>query len=166
MALQLVAEGYLSSPVLFLSPFFARRRDQYYALLRGVSERSDWEEWLEFFLNAVVVQARDGLNRTQRLLDLQRAYRQRLDRAPRSAVRLVDLLFTSPAVTIGGAAEQLGVTWATANAAINMLQGQGVLREATGQRRDRVFVAVGVVDTINEELPEDWTLITANSGFL
>src|SRR6266545_4429089 len=84
----LVASDYLSAPVLYLSPYFESHRDEYYSRLRAVTEGSDWDGWLKFFLGGVVAQARDGLERSQEVLNLQQAYRERLvqRRAPNSAL--------------------------------------------------------------------------------
>jgi len=151
----LLAGSYVSTPILFVSPFFARHRDQYYDLLRGVTESSAWHPWIEFFLRAVAIQSRDAVIRAQRLLDLQQNYRDHLSRASRSSNRLMDLLFITPAVTVSAVAHQLDVTWPTANAAVSLLCEVGILDEVTGQRRDRLFLARGIVDVINEELGEE-----------
>jgi len=150
----LLAEQYVSTPILYLSPFFGRHRDHYYSALRGITERSNWQEWLEFFIRAVTVQSRDGLKRAENLLGLQQKYRTALDKAPRSVARLVDILFSTPGITVGHAARQLGVTWVTANTAVNVLCEHGILEEVTGQRRDRIFLAREIIDTINQEIEE------------
>jgi Fic family protein len=150
----LLAEKYITTPLLYLSPFFARYRDDYYQLLRGVSEKSEWHRWILFFVKAVDIQARDASTRIENLTNLRNRYREILSRAPSSALRLVDILFVAPGTTIGSAAATLGVTWVTANSAMGILEAEGIVAEVTGQRRDRLFVAFGIIDTINEELPE------------
>src|SRR3712207_8185371 len=39
-----------------------------------------WEEWLLFFLNGVLTEARDASRRAGKLFDLRETYRERLDR--------------------------------------------------------------------------------------
>jgi Fic family protein len=143
----LMEQGLLRTPILYVSPFFERRRAEYYSLLRSVSEVSDWGAWYTFFLEGVIAQAQDGFERSQSILMLQQTYRQRLleAKAPNSALRLVELLFVTPAVSVNGAAARLGVTWMTANAAIKSLVKTGILEEATGHRRDRLFLAGEIV---------------------
>jgi hypothetical protein len=98
----------------------------------------------------------DGLERSQAILTLQQTYRRRLlqARAPNSALRLAELLFVTPAVSINGAAEQLGVTWMTASAAVKALVRADILVEATGQRRDRLFLASEVVKASDADVGE------------
>ncbi|HBA8094986.1 TPA: Fic family protein, partial [Escherichia coli] len=51
--LMLIENGLLSSPILYLSRFILERRSDYYALLRGVTEQKQWEEWILFMLEAI-----------------------------------------------------------------------------------------------------------------
>ena len=147
----LVASGYLSAPVLYLSPYIESHRDEYYSRLRAVTERSDWDGWLKFFLSGVVAQAMDGLERSQEVLNLQQAYRERLvqRRAPNSALRLLDKAFVTPAMTISYVASELDVTWMTARTAISALIEAGILQEVTGRQRDRFFMANEVIQAAN-----------------
>jgi len=155
--LYLIAGGFLSTPVLYLSPFFELHRDEYYEHLRAVTERRDWDAWFGFFLRAVVAQSRDGFARSRDMLGLHTSYRDQLvaAKAPNSALRLLEQLFASPATTIGYAASRLGVTWMTARTAISVLEGVGIIREVTGQRRDRVYLAGGIISVVSKSTETD-----------
>ena len=87
---------------------------------------------------------------------LQQTYRQRLlaAKAPNSALRLAEMLFVTPAVSINNAAAELGVTWMTASAAVRALVKAGILEEATGQRRDRLFLAGEMVRASDADVTE------------
>ena len=61
MALLLCTERLLSQPVLYLSAYFEKHREEYYQRLFAVSQRGCWEDWIKFFLQAVAVQARTAL---------------------------------------------------------------------------------------------------------
>ena len=43
----------LSAPLLYISEYFEKNRRDYYDLLKGVTERGEWSEWLKFFLLAL-----------------------------------------------------------------------------------------------------------------
>ncbi len=60
----------LPAPLLYLSAFFEATREDYYERLRGVTERSEWDAWLEYFLTGVARQAEDALSRATRINDL------------------------------------------------------------------------------------------------
>ena len=51
--LYLIQSELLSLPILYLSRFILERRDDYYTLLRRVTEEGDWESWILFMLEAV-----------------------------------------------------------------------------------------------------------------
>jgi len=145
--------GRLPAPVLYLSPFFESHRQDYYDLLRGVSERSVWNAWLSFFLRGVIVQCKDAFVRSSRMTMLHEEYRQKLlhERAPPSAHNLLEHLFVSPATTAGLASRRLGVTVMSAARAIQLLCDLGILTEVTGRKRDRVYLAQGLVRAIESE---------------
>ena len=50
--LYLIQSELLSLPILYLSRFILERRDDYYTLLRRVTEEGDWESWILFMLEA------------------------------------------------------------------------------------------------------------------
>jgi Fic family protein len=65
----------LPLPLLYLSAFFERNRQQYYDLLLAVSERGACSDWVSFFLRGVLAQATDANRRAKRLQDLQAEWR-------------------------------------------------------------------------------------------
>ena len=152
ITLLLCVWGLLPQPVLYLSAFFERHRSGYYDRLLAVSRRAEWQGWIEYFLAGVCSQAQDARDRSKRLLDLRDTYRDRLQSARASALllRLVDELFAAPAVTIPRAAAVLDVTPRAAQLNVDKLVGAGVLHEASGRRRNRIFVAREIVTTLEQ----------------
>jgi ribosomal protein S25 len=72
-------------------------------------------------------------------------------RAPPSAHKLLDEIFRNPATTAAMAAERLGMTVMSAGRAIQALTDRNILEEATGRRRDRVFVARRLLHAIEAD---------------
>jgi Fic family protein len=147
LTLLLCTEGLLPQPLLYLSAYFERHRQEYYRLLLAVSHCGNWSDWISFFLRGVAEQSRDAIRRSDRLLDLWQEYRRKLQSARSSALllQLVDGLFSYPAITIAQAASRLGVTPRSAQLNVDKLVREGILEEVTGRHRNRVFVASGVV---------------------
>ena len=150
--LLLCTENLLPQPLLYLSAFFERQRDRYYDLLLEVSRKGAWTPWISFFLRAVAHQARDAIARSDRLLALWHRYRTTLQEARASALllQLVDDLFADPAITNPGAARRLGITPRSAQLNINKLVAAGILVEATGQKRNRVYAAPAIIDIADQ----------------
>jgi len=157
IALLLCADDLLSSPLLYLSAYFERRRQEYYDRLLGVSQHGQWTEWLVFFLRGVAEQAADTIARASRLQALRDGLYARCQTARSSALllKLVDNLFSYPATTIADATRLLGVTPAAAQHNVNRLIELGILREGTGQRRNRVFLADEIIRAIDEPIADD-----------
>jgi Fic family protein len=148
--LQLVAGGLLPQPLLYLSAYFERNRREYYQLLLDVTRLGAWKEWVMYFLDAIEVQSRDAIEKSDRLLALWRGYRDSLQQARASALllRLVDHLFEYPAITNPSASRRLGVTQRSTQLNIEKLIGAGILEEVTGQKRNRVYVARGIIQIV------------------
>jgi Fic family protein len=129
--------------LLYLSAYFERDRQEYSESLLAVSQKGAWNDWIAFFLRGVAEQAMDGVQRANRLLQLRAHYHLQVQSARSSAllVQLIDYLFESPAVTAAQVKERLGVTPRTAQAHIERLAAEGVIREATGKKRNRVYLA-------------------------
>ena len=150
LTLLFCTEDLLPQPLLYLSAYFERRRDEYYQGLLGISRHGRWMEWVIFFLRGVALQARDAIRRSTLLLDLQKEYRDQLLTARSTALtqQLMESLFSYPALTIAQAAERLGTTTRTGHLTINKLIDQNILQENTGRARNRVFVASRVIEII------------------
>ncbi|MFA4937788.1 Fic family protein [Brevundimonas sp.] len=134
----------LSKPVLYVSLVLKRRRDEYYRRLQAVRDQGEWENWLVFFLECVSEAALDAARLAKRILSLREAHRDavvnELGARAGKAIRLLERLYRDPYIEVNDAASMLGVSYANANTIIFALEGMGILREATGQQRNRIFV--------------------------
>ena len=153
LTLLLCAEGLLRQPLLYLSAYFERHRQEYYDLLLGVSQAGRWHDWVMYFLRGVAEQSQDAVKRSNRLLDLRQEYRKELQSARSSALllQLVDELFSYPAITIASAAKKLNVTPRAAQLNVDRLIEQHILEEVTGRKRNRIFVVPGIVTIIEAQ---------------
>jgi len=142
ITLFLCAREVLPTPLLYLSAYFDKRRDDYIRHLFRVSATGEWEPWITFFLRGVEQQARDALIRSRRVRELHQRYVQLLQskRESANALRLLDILFANPYVTAPRASELLGVTHAGAQGILNRLVRAGVLEHISG-RWPRLYVA-------------------------
>jgi Fic family protein len=133
----------LSSPVLYLSSFFEQHRRRYVDLMLAVSQRGDFESWIQFFLEAVRSSALDSVEQAARLLEMRDRYHALLHRTRSSALtlKLVDKLFELPLVTAAIVERQLDVSPSTAIKHIESLVAAKILVEITGRRRDRQYLA-------------------------
>ncbi|MBU1050848.1 Fic family protein [Candidatus Bipolaricaulota bacterium] len=141
----------LPQPLLYLSAYFEANRQTYYDLLLSVTHRGTWEEWIRFFLEGVESQARDAISRSHRIQDLRRGYRMRFQTTQSSArlLQVVDLLFGAPILSVKQVKDALNVSFPSANRYIKQLQDAGIIREITGQTRNRLYKAEEILNVID-----------------
>lgn len=155
VTLLLCHDGVLAQPLLYLSLFFKTHRHTYYELLQRVRTHGDWESWLDFFLQGIEETANQAGATASRLLQVFQTDRARLHALGRrgaSALKLHDVLQKLPVVTVPRLVEKFGFTAPTANSALAVLVEQGIVRETTGNRRNRVFAYTEYLRTLNEGL--------------
>ncbi len=153
IALFLCEREHLTYPVLYLSAFFEKHRNEYYDRLFAVSERGEWEGWIKFFLRAVSVQAQDARENSRAIFDLLETYRKRIrQRRPSVYVSgLLDELFKNPFVSIPRAAKKLKTSYHTAKAAVEELKETKIIFEITDKLRGKIYCAQELLDLLEGE---------------
>jgi Fic family protein len=141
----------LTKPLLYLSLFFKRHREDYYRRLNAVRIDGDWEGWLDFFLDGVATIADEAVASVRELFALVAEDRARVlanEGMSIGALRLFELLPRHPIVTVASAMKMLDTTKPTAGRAVELLVGAGVLVEMTGKRRDRSYAYRAYLDRL------------------
>jgi len=143
ISFMLSASGVLDEPLLYLSIYLKEHRDTYYDRLQAVRDHGDWEGWLEFFLEGVERVARDAAETARAIVHLREGTRERLignlGRRSGSGLALLDSLFREPVVSVKTVERKLRLSQPAAGALVAALEGESVLVEITGRRRDRLF---------------------------
>ena len=153
ITLQLAADGLMREPLLYLSLHFKEQRQTYYELLNAVRLSGDWETWLEFFAEAVVVSATQAATSAKRLLALASedgGRIERLGRAASSALAIHRVLQSRPLGTAASLAAATGLTPATVNRSLAHMERIGVMTELTSKQRGRVFSYARYAEILNE----------------
>ena len=153
ITLILVNEGVLREPLLYLSLYFKTHRSDYYAHLQRVRLQGDWEGWLRFFLQGVFETAQQAVETARTVLDLFEQDRGRirgLGRIAGSCLQLHHRLQQKAIVNIPDSAQALDINRTTISNCIRRMQELGIVREITGQRRNRLFVYDRYVQILSE----------------
>lgn len=162
--LYLMLKGLLDQPVLYLSRYFLRRRREYYAGLRSVTESGAWEGWLRYILAGVKEVAEEGRDDLIRIRELRREYadRARIDAPTASSEQLLDLLFSRPYTTTRMVQEVEGITRATARSRLEVLAQAGML-ERVKSGRHQLFRNHRLIDIL-VGLSDDMEYVVHFSG--
>ncbi len=125
----------LSSQWLYMSAFFEKRKREYMDLLLSVSTHGAWEPWIRFCLEGVVSQSIDTEKRCDKLLALHRDFHARLRGGSVRLSKFVDMLFSSPVITVNQYKAAFNVTYPTARSDLKKLEALGIIQplNKTGQ---------------------------------
>lgn len=143
ITLYLVDKGMLNKPTLYLSDFFERNKGKYYDALMLVRDSNNIEHWLRFFLSGVMETAKRGTETFRRIVDLREHAEQRIialgRRAPISR-EFLNKLYSHPIVNSRQVALWLNITPQSAITLLKIFEKNGLLKEMTGFKRNRLFV--------------------------
>ena len=148
VSLLLASTKILEQPLLYLSAFLARHKDEYVSMLWEVSRCGAWKQWVAFFLRGVIEESVDAIRRARALMELREQYRERLQgqrHAGTSHLSLVDFLFHWPVVTVSDVAEKLAMSYQGAVKNIEKLKGLKILQELPGRQRNKLYVATELI---------------------
>ena len=152
MVLMLIRDGLLGQPVLYLSQHLKAERQSYYYLLNRTRESGDWESWLGFFLEGVVVAANDARQTAERCLAVFEEDIGRIESASRSALaaRVHRYLFGRPIASIAQIRTEIDASYPGIANALTILQKLGIVSVSGTGKRNRYFVYQRCLAIINE----------------
>ena len=157
LSLLLISWNLLPLPLLYLSAYFERNRQDYYDLLLAISQKGNWQDWITFFLKGVEEQAQDTIWRIKKLQDLHAEWRSRLgvSRANANTVWLLEHLFENPVITIPQAQKLLKVkSYHTAQQSVEKLLALDILHPLGDEAYDRRFYAKDILLAIAQDSQE------------
>ena len=101
-SLYLVQQGLLMQPVLYLSAYIVKYKSDYYQLLRGVTEKENWNDWVMYMLTAIIETAQMTTQKIRNMLLLKNEYEQQMKDVLGSSFsfELLQLMFMMPYLKI------------------------------------------------------------------
>ena len=139
-------DGLLTYPILHLSGYLNLNRDRYIDLMYRVSTEDALDDWLGFLSDGL----RDQSRSTAATVDSLIRYHDRLRSEAQdiNESRTIDMLFRNPYIRSGDLVSKLGVSLPTANKVLGRLESGGILREVTGRKRNRLYLADGIIELL------------------
>jgi Fic family protein len=130
-------------PVLYISPWLEKHKDEYIDRMFSVSKDGDWSGWIEFFLNAVSETCKATIQTADHLFSMRERYRKTLQARGRSALLLsmVDHIFHRPVFSIPQMADFLGVTYRAAQSNIDVLENAGIIEHLHATAHPKFYAA-------------------------
>ena len=128
----------ISHPSFYISGFFESERNIYYDKLENISQLNAWDDWIEFFLEAVIFQANSQMSLAKDILALYEEMKVTIAELTRShfVIKVIDFIFSHPIFKGANLVRDTEIPKATASRLLNTLVEGGILlpvREKTGR---------------------------------
>lgn len=149
--LYLIKLKIINEPILYLSSYLEKHREEYYNALMEVRYTGYYENWILFFLEGIIQISKETSQRIDKLIELYEGYKDKLNssRAKPLSYALLDSFFENPYATISRLQKKLKArNYPLVQRGINDLRDLGIIKEITGGRRNRYYVAQKVLDIL------------------
>lgn len=129
----------LASPMFYLSAYLESHREEYYTRLAAISNDDDWNGWIEFFLKAIEIQAKENAKKVQDITALYDEMKDRIVAITHSqyAIQVLDALFNQPIFQTTDFVTRTGISKQTAMKLLRQIREAGdliVVRESSGRQ--------------------------------
>lgn len=120
----------LDIPVLYLSRYIIRNKNEYYRLIQTVRDADDWQSWLLFILKGVEETAKSTISIINAIQELMVVYKMAIrDKFSFYSHDLINNLFRHPYTKIEFLERDLGVSRQTASTYLEKLSNEGLLKK-------------------------------------
>ena len=143
ITLYLVSNDLLSKPTLYLSDFFEKHRSLYYDNLTRARTHNDLVQWLKFFLEGVRATAESSIQTFKNIIKLRSEVETKiakLGKKQEMAREFLQHLYSNPMVDSSDVVKLFNINISTALRLIDDFVKLKILKEITGQKRNRNFV--------------------------
>jgi Fic family protein len=143
----------LSRPLLYLSFYLKKYRPEYAENLNKIRFNDEWEVWLKFFLKGVIEVSENAIQSAREIIALKdNSIKKLIERkvGGTNAIKLLDVLFDNPTVSIREVADTLKISGVAANKLVKRMVEIGILAEITGKERYQTFAFVDFIKIIEK----------------
>ena len=153
--LYLIEQELLTLPILYLSHYIVQNKQDYYQLLRGVTQNANWQPWIIYMLKAVEQTAKwttEKIAAVRQLIEHTTDHvRQKLPKI--YTYELVRVIFEQPYCRIGNLVDNCIAKRQTASVYLKQLCDIGVLNEIQSGK-EKLFVHPKLVQLMTHESNE------------
>ncbi len=155
--LYLVDKQLLSKPLLYMSVFFEKNKTLYCQKLMQVRQFNDLSGWLLFFLTGVEQTAKHSIKVLTNILNLKEKLTSKISSKTNRVtnnLKLLEKLFQEPFIRVKDVEIGLEVSSSVAKNIVDDLVRVEVLKELTGNKRNRIFVFSSYLELLKTPFPE------------
>jgi Fic family protein len=126
----------LSQPTFYISNYLEKNRDSYYQRLNAISNKKDWNGWIEFFLKTVTYEAKNNSQKVKKIITLYDEMKKRVPEITHSqfSMQILDALFQRPLFRVNDFEVLTGVKRDTMKRYLKKLKDAGIIVESTPRK--------------------------------
>ena len=146
-------KGIIQKPLLYLSYYLKKNKQEYYDRLDMAREKGDFEQWITFFLKGIIETSNSAVNTAKAILVLQKEHQLLLWKNKLSSAYanvFLDNLFYNPLITVKDVTEILDISYRSASKLVNQFEKAGILKEVTGKKRGKEYLYKDYLDILSE----------------
>lgn len=144
----------IRQPVFYLSDYLETHRRDYYDALKDITDSGIWTNWIRFFLEAIISQAKKNNDQTRQIVSLYESMKEKIVAATHSqfAVNCLDFIFNRPVFNSGKFYEESGVPRASSSRLLNAMETNGLITciEKGSGRRPALYTFEPLLDIVNQ----------------
>ncbi len=150
----LYSKNYLTEPIFYLSEYLEKNREEYYDRLRDITKNNNWQDWVEFFLKAIVAQANQNRIKIKEVLELHNKQKNIIQEITKSQyiTGILDAIFAMPIFTVASFCKYSNIANRnTANAILQKLLDKQIIEQIrTGSgNRGNMYKFSELIDLID-----------------
>lgn len=150
ITLFLVDAKILCKPLLYLSSYFEKNKENYYDNLTRVRQKNDMVRWLKYFLIGIEHTSGEAVETLSKVITLKQELESKIQndwgRRTQKGMKLLQELFLNPVITIKEAMVKCNLSKKAAGELIEQFEKEGILKEQTGFSRNRIFTFTAYLD--------------------
>ena len=148
--LLLIQKGLLDLPILYLSAYIIKNKEDYYELLNAVTTRQKWEEWIIYILKAI---EETSLYTINKIMEIDRLFENTLslisEKIPKLRKETVEKIFEQPYISPKSIMGQDIKSLNTAKKYLLEMQKLGIM-SSTKIGKETVYLNVDLFNILSE----------------
>ncbi|MCO5250908.1 MAG: Fic family protein [Candidatus Kapabacteria bacterium] len=154
ITLFLIEKKVLAKPLLYLSSYFEKDKNLYYDNLTRVRTHNDILQWIKYFLVGIALTAKQAVETLSNIIELkiesEHMIQNEFGKRIKTGLILHNNLLKQPLVDVKDVQEICGLSPKAAGDLINLFEQKQLLKEFSGNHRNRIFIYEPYINLFND----------------
>ncbi len=136
-------------PSFYLSEYLEAHRNEYYQALLDISKNDDWQNWITFFLQAIIEQSKENISKAKKIMALYEQKKQKITELTKSQfnIKILDTLFVMPIFQSKDFIKFSKIPKASAFRYIGILEKNGVI-SSNKKKKNKLYFFNKLLDIV------------------